>query len=246
MSTHDDEPKGAEPASIIDLASWKVSRDRYRRAEAADWATIAKKLTRYAQKRIGDRPFGDEAEDLAQQAIRHFFEHMDRWDHLGVPLERHLASVVNGIAVNRRRKGPNRHRNDVTSGRDPSEGLAPDVADDFATGLRSDREDPHDPGRFTPAGVFLSKQGLAPDPIGLEDAVAARDHAAEIIRRTLASLEGDELALRVMALFAEGMEMPKEQALALGRPMLEVLAARKRVERRAKKVRDELEGSEES
>ena len=52
----------------IDLEAARVRRELLRRLEREDWGTIIKKLTRYAQKRIGRRPFGQDAEDLAQSA----------------------------------------------------------------------------------------------------------------------------------------------------------------------------------
>jgi hypothetical protein len=109
---------------------------------------------------------------------------------------------------------------------------------------RNDREDPHDLGRFQPGGVFCARSTDEPASPRADGAITERAFAVEVIQRTEAALGDDELALDVLALFARGVETPKEQALALDRPMLELLAARKRLERHMRKVRDQLEGME--
>ncbi len=231
-----------EPPNVIDLSAWKKKRDLVRLAESADWRTIAKKLTRYAAKRLGGRSFGDDPEDLAQEAIRHFFEHMSSWDPERVTLLRHLASVLNGIAIDRSRKGPNRWR----SGK-PGESEEPELPaarDDTGEANfqgRSDREDPHDPGRSRPAGLFCARPAGELVDGGVEDDIIGRDLATQVLGKTEQRLASDRLALDILALFARGIESPKEQCLALGGvALLDVLAARKRLERTMRRVRDEI------
>jgi hypothetical protein len=171
---------------------------------------------------------------------------MNRWDPERVTLFRHLASVLNGIAVDRRRRGPNRRLSKAEESELQEAELPeppPETGEaDFER--RNDREDPHDAGRFLPAGVFCARATEEAVSLGADGDMTERAFATEVIRQTEADLAGDDLALDVLALFARGVENPKEQALALGRELLDVLAARKRLERHMRKVRDRLEGVE--
>ncbi len=107
---------------------------------------------------------------------------------------------------------------------------------------RSDREDRHDPGRSRPAGLFAARpagelvdDGVEDEMIGCE---ASRPRCSAKTEQRLAN---DRLALDILALFARGIESPKEQCLALGGvALLDVLAARKRLERTMRRVRDEI------
>lgn len=71
-----------------------------------DWSDISQRLTLFAKWRLGsDLSFGV-AEELAQEAIRQFFDpHYLNWDREANPdLKKHLGSIVNGLIRNYHRK----------------------------------------------------------------------------------------------------------------------------------------------
>jgi hypothetical protein len=84
------------------------------------------------------------------------------------------------------------------------------------------------------------------DALRGEQAYEARDLARQTMSRLEARLAGDALGLAVLRLFADGVTQPREQADALERPMLEILAARRRYERHASRVAAELEGDDDA
>ena len=231
----------------IDLEAARVRRELLRRLEREDWGTIIKKLTRYAQKRIGRRPFGQDAEDLAQSAVRHLFEHPGAWDQERVPLPEHLGSVLNGIVANARRIGPNKRRSSKDDEGVEETSLAEvdhDAPAREAQGARADREDPNEDGRFRPSGAVFVRPRRDVDPRDEEHELGVRDVAAKLAPRLLAHFAKDALALTVMEMSARGL-LPREQADALDRSILDVLAARRRIEREAKRILEELEATNE-
>jgi hypothetical protein len=246
-------PPPPEPAPLIDLASERARRELLRRLHREDWGTITKRLTRYAEKRIGKRPFGQDAKDLAHNAVVHFFANLGAWDQERVPLERHLASVLNGIAANERRIGPNRrkkHDHDDDGGaiqEAPIAELDPERHDApvrEARGERADREDPHEAGVYRPAGSVLARERTGMDSRDEEREHETRDLMAQLWPILQADFVKDALVLDVLELCARGVTDPQEQADKLGKVLLDVLAARRRIERRANRILEELEGSD--
>lgn len=74
--------------------------------EKYDWDDISQRLCKYAKARLGSRGTIQDADEIAQEALRRFLdpEYAD-WDRQKEPaLLQHLGSVVNGILLDRVRK----------------------------------------------------------------------------------------------------------------------------------------------
>jgi hypothetical protein len=240
MDDADESTKAKAPSSVIDLRAWKAKRELYLLAERHDWDKISRQLTSYAKKRIGKGTTGDQPEDLAHAAIVHFYAHMDTWDPEERPLLEHLRGVLDGIAVNKKRIGPNRgahleKREEGVQAFSSAEAPPEETA----------HETPHADAHARPAGGFQMPDTSRVDASGGEDEVAERELARRIIDATTQSLARDKIALEVVGAFAKGINDPKEQAVALGHPLQIILRARERVQWHAEKARAELEGSDE-
>jgi DNA-directed RNA polymerase specialized sigma24 family protein len=85
----------------------------------------------------------------------------------------------------------------------------------------------------------LDEMATSPEP-DPETALADRDAAANVMDRMTRALAGDALALKLVALLADGIESPTEQAEAAGASYDDVRNARKRMFRASAEIAREL------
>jgi hypothetical protein len=166
---------------------------------------------------------------------------MDTWDPERKPLLKHLSGVLDGIAINKKRIGPNlgAHLEERPDGKGP---LVCPAADEDELASAS----PHADAWARPAGGFELPDTSRVAAFGGADAYGEHDLARRILDITTRDLANDPIALEVLGAYAEGVESPRDQADALGRPLNIILAARRRVERHATRARAKLEGSDDS
>jgi hypothetical protein len=225
---------------LIDLRAWRAHRDLYKLAESANWDRIFRRLTRYARKHTATGATGDQPEDLAQAAIVHFYARMDTWDPEAKPLIWHLAGVLDGIVVNKKRIGPNRGAHLEPREEGVAAFVAPPPMEPEALQAR-----PHADAQARPAGGFEMPDTSRLDAAHGEDEIEDRDLARRVVDEIAASLADAPIALEVLGAYARGVDDPMEQAELLGHPLKVIRAAQERIHRHAKKARAKLGGSKE-
>jgi hypothetical protein len=219
---------------VVDRTAYERKQDLVRRAHAEDWNEISRRLTKLGATRLGKRTSGDEGIDLAHEAIKHFFGNVEAWDPER-PLLDHLASILNGIAVDRRRKGPNRRRRRDAEEEEAAEVVPLDAAirephapEEEAARPRARREaDETEWAR--PRTAFRALDGPDVDPRDPASEIEAREAARLAVEALERSLADAPLALGVLRLTLSGVTDPEEQARALGHSLVAVYKARERI-----------------
>jgi DNA-directed RNA polymerase specialized sigma24 family protein len=77
---------------------------RIRLFQGAEWPVLIRRLKGHARRKVGRDASENDAEDLVHEAIAHGLDHLDGWQHTTTSLVDYLGSIMNGIAINRRRK----------------------------------------------------------------------------------------------------------------------------------------------
>jgi DNA-directed RNA polymerase specialized sigma24 family protein len=179
---------------------------------AQPWARILKQLTAIAFKRIRGRSMSD-AKDLAQSAIADAYESLERggWDPEKGPLMSFLVAKVIGSAGNERRRKRN------------------------ACEVWLDEEDEE-----ADEAVSRHEKHLGTDAPAPEEALHRLRFAHTFHDRLVARVAGDAPVLEMIPLMKEGLCTPSDLAAATGRPLAEIVEARRRIRYHAETITKEL------